>query len=223
MKVADGTVRDYFGETAEAELATAAAKGDVGEVSRLVSVGANVNAAGDKNMTPLMWAFSAQNVEGMRALLEAGADPNQRFGPEKNIHPVWMAATMDKPDRLKVLLEFKGDPNATGGGAYFNALMQAVKYPENIKLLVQAGADVNATDGIGDTVALAAANLAQFDTLIYLLEHGYRYNLPLIAWEVNDLPLSSEIEPKRQQVLAILKTLGVTPPSGKAPPMLEGK
>jgi len=223
MKVVGGTARDYFGYTAEYDLAKAAEKGRVNEVTKLVKGGANVNAVGKKNMTPLMWAFAANNIDGMRALLEVGADPNQKFGPEKNIHPVWMAATMDTPDRLKVLLQFNGDPNARGNGAYFNALMQGVEHIENVKLLVQAGADVNVTDSVGGTVALTAVHLAQFDVVIYLLEHGYRYNLPSLAWSVKNLQLREDIEPKRQKALAVLRELGVTPSPGKAPPMLEEK
>lgn len=86
---------------------------------------------------------------------------------------------MDTPEPLRVLLEFKGDANATHDGVNYNALMNAVMHVENVKLLVEAGADVNTTDTIGRTVALTAAHLAQYDVVIYLLEHGFKNNLPL--------------------------------------------
>lgn len=221
MKVAGETARGYFGDTAEAKLARVAAEGRTDEVVQLVKAGANVNAVGQKNMTPLVWALTARNVEGMRALLQAGADPNQSVGPERQFHPVWLAAGMDTPGPLRVLLEFKGDPNAPHKGYEFNALMRAVMHLDNVKLLVNAGAEVNAADSTGNPIALSAASLAQYDVVIYLLEHGYRRNLPLLAWEVNDRPVSPDFEPKRQKALAVLKAMGVTPPAGKAPKLQD--
>lgn len=219
MKVVGETAQGYFGDTVEAKVARAAAEGRVDEVARLVSAGANVNAVGQKNMTPLVWALTARNTQGMRALLQAGADPNLSVGPEKQFHPVWLAAGMDSPDPLRVLLEFKGNPNATHKGADYNALMNAVMHLENVKLLVAAGADVNAADSIGYPMALSAANLAQYDVVIYLLHHGFRKNLPLLAWAVKNRLLSPDFEPKRQKTLEVLKQMGVTPPEGKAPPL----
>ncbi|UTY56241.1 ankyrin repeat domain-containing protein [Massilia sp. erpn] len=216
-KVAGETASYYFGNTPEAELARAAGDGKTDAVKRLVKAGADVNALGQKNMTPLIWALTARNIEGMRALLQAGADPNQSVGPELQFHPVWLAAGMDTPEPLRVLLDFKGNPNARHKGYEFNALMHAIMQLENVKLLVKAGADVNAADQTGEPVALSAASLAQYEVVIYLLEHGFRNNLPLLAWEVNDRPLSPDFEPKRQKALALLKSMGVLPPSGKAP------
>lgn len=219
MKVVEETAQGYFGDTEEARLARAAAEGRVDEVTRLVRSGADVNALGQKNMTPLGWALTARNTQGMRALLQAGADPNQSIGPEKQFHPVWLAAGMDTPEPLRVLLEFKGNPNATHKGYAYVALKNAVMHLENVKLLVAAGADVNAADSIGSPFALDAASLAQYDVVIYLLQHGLRKKLPLLAWEVKNRPLSSDFEPKRKKTLEVLKQMGVTPPEGKAPPL----
>lgn len=220
MQVVGETAKDNFGNTLEAKLARAAAEGNVGEVAQLVRNGANVNAIGQKNMTPLVWALTARNIKGMRALLQAGANPNQSMGPNKEFHPVWLAAGMESPEPLRVLLDFNGNPNATHDSADYNALMNAVMHIENIKLLVDAGADVNVTDSIGYPMALTAADLAQYDVVIYLLEHGFNKNLPLIAWEVKNRPLSPDFEPKREKTLGVLKHMGITPPEGKAPKLL---
>lgn len=219
MKLARETAHGYFRNTAEAILARAAAAGRTAEVMRLVEEGAKVNAVGEKNMTPLVWTLLARNIEGMRALLQAGADPNQNIGPEREFHPVWLAAGMDTPEPLRVLLQFKGNPNASHRGPEFNALMQSTMRLENLKLLVQAGADVNAVDAIGRTVALTAANLAQYDAVIYLLEHGYQCNLPSLARAVKGRLLSPDLDRRRQRVLEVLESKGVTPPAGKAPPI----
>ncbi len=220
MKVADGTVKDYFGNTKEAALARASAEGNVSAVNRLVKEGANVNAVGDKNMSPLGWALSAKSVPGMRALLEAGADPNQPIGPEHEIHLVWLAAGLESPDVLRVLLAYKGDPDARHGGLLFNAMRQAVMYPDNMKLLVEARADVNAKDEDGFGVALIAANLGQFGVVDYLLEHGYRLDLPLLAWIVSNRRVSQDFLPKRQKTIDLLKKMGFEAQPGKPPKMV---
>ncbi|MCI3203865.1 MULTISPECIES: ankyrin repeat domain-containing protein [Pandoraea] len=217
MRVVDGTVNDYFGDAKEAALARAGAQGNAGEIERLVHQGANVNAVGDKNMSPLGWALAAKNVRGVKALLNSGANPNQEVGPEHEIHLVWLAAGFDSPDLLKVLLEHEGDPNARHKGLLFNAMRQAVMHPDNMKLLVDAGADVNAADAVGFGVAQIAAGLGQFDVVDYLLEHGYRRDLPLLAWELNDGPVRESLIEKRKKTLGILKSLGYEPQPGGPP------
>lgn len=217
MRVVDGTAKDYFGNSKEAALARASAEGNVAAVKQLVNEGANINAVGDKNMSPLGWALAAKSLPGMRALLDAGADPNQPIGPEHQIHLVWLAAGLDSPDALRVLLAYKGDPNARHGGLLFNAMRQAVMHPDNMKLLVEAGADVNAADADGLGVALIAANLGQFGVVDYLLEHGYRRDLSLLAWAVSNRDVSKDFLPKRQKTIDILKNMGFEALPGKPP------
>ncbi len=128
LKIAGEAAEGYWGDGVNAQLARAAAEGRVEDVKRLVKGGAQVNAVGKQNMTPLVWALTARNPAGMRALLELGADPNQRVGPEKQFHPVWLAAGQDQPEQLRVLLEFKGDPNAPHKGAAYVPLKQNGTY-----------------------------------------------------------------------------------------------
>jgi ankyrin repeat protein len=228
LRIAGETAEGHFGEGANAQLARAAAEGRVEDVRRLVKGGAQVNAVGKQNMTPLVWALTARNPAGMRALLELGADPNQRVGPEKQFHPVWLAAGQDKPEQLQVLLDFKGDPNAPHKGADYVPLMRAVMNAgsaslSNVQLLVASGANINDSDQIGNPVVLAAASLAKFEIVLFALQNGYNNNLPLLAWEINDrrpdgkAPLPPELEPKRRQVMEALQKMGVSAPPGPAP------
>jgi ankyrin repeat protein len=223
IKVVGETARDYFGDGLQANLAKAGAEGRVEEVQRLIRAGAQVNAAGKQNMTPLVWALTARNVAGMRALLQGGADPNQRVGPERNFHPVWLAAGQDESGPLAVLLEFKGDPNAPHKGSDYVPLARALSKFTNFKLLVSAGANINAADILGNPVVLDAASLAQYDNVLYALDHGFNKNLPLLAWELHDrrpdgkAPLPPHKEPGRLKVLEKLRQMGVEPPAGPAP------
>jgi ankyrin repeat protein len=223
MKVVGETARDYFGDALQADLAKAAAQGRVEEVQRLIRAGAQVNAVSKQNMTPLVWALTARNVAGMRALLQGGADPNQRMGPEKNFHPVWLAAGQDDSGPLAVLLEFKGDPNAPHKGADYVPLRRALTRFANFQLLVSYGADVNAANSIGSPAILTAASLAQYEIVLYALDNGFNKNLSLLAWELHDrrpdgkAPLPQHKEPGRQKVLEKLRQMGVEPPAGPAP------
>jgi ankyrin repeat protein len=227
LKIAGEAAEGYWGDGINAQLARAAAEGRVEDVKRLVKGGAQVNAVGKQNMTPLVWALTARNPAGMRALLELGADPNQRVGPEKQFHPVWLAAGQDQSEQLRVLLEFKGDPNAPHKGRDYVPLMKALDAGAsaltNVQLLVKAGADVNAANPLGSPFVLAAASLTQYDIVLFALKSGYDNNLPLLAWEINDrrpdgkAPLPPELEPKRRKVLEMLKKMGVSAPTGPAP------
>jgi ankyrin repeat protein len=60
-------------------LCKAIEENDVGEIDRLVAAGADVNAKGKENMTPLLWAFPDDKPERFKKLLELGADPNARL------------------------------------------------------------------------------------------------------------------------------------------------
>jgi ankyrin repeat protein len=227
LKIAGEAAEGYWGDGANAQLARAAAEGRVEDVKRLVKGGAQVNAVGKQNMTPLVWALTARNPAGMRALLELGADPNQRVGPEKQFHPVWLAAGQDQPEQLRVLLEFKGDPNAPHKGADYVPLLRVLgagpSALTNTQLLVKSGADINASDQIGNPFILDASSLGHYDIILFALQNGYNNNLPLLAWDVErrrpdgKAPLPSELEPKRRQVLEVLKKMGVSAPPGPAP------
>jgi len=58
-------------------LANAAAQGDAARVREEVGQGADPNAQGDKGMNVLQYALARQSPDGLKALLDAGADPSR--------------------------------------------------------------------------------------------------------------------------------------------------
>jgi uncharacterized protein len=129
----------YFDDPQVVALCRAIEANDIAEMERLIAAGANVNATGKGNMTPLLWAFPERRLERFSCLLEHGADPNVRVtssfelqGRPLHPHPrsPLVGVGMDNgcrpgqsvtslaarsPDReyLRLVLEHGGDPNFT--------------------------------------------------------------------------------------------------------------
>ena len=121
--------------------------GDASAVSFLISLGAKIDEKSPRGM-PLHFAAHHARSDAVRELLAAGADMNARIVSEK---------------------DYNGQtPLHRGARAQFSE--RTVGYYEVVRLLVQAGADVNAKDAKGRT-ALDIARARGNDRLIPLLEN----------------------------------------------------
>lgn len=144
---------EVFANPQTQQLAEAACAGDAAQVRELLASGVAVDGAGQAGVNPLIWTLTCRGIEfndiranravsrgrmpppepvdpaylaAMAALLEAGADPNDRingnYGP---IYPggtaywldgrtaVMIAAEFLEPDVLRLLLVHGGDPHAS--------------------------------------------------------------------------------------------------------------
>jgi hypothetical protein len=166
-------------------LALAAAKGDVREIDRLVGAGANVNTAGAYGLTVTAWVAGHPNKDGLRRLLELGADPNKVWavdgeGGRSLVH--WAASSSLRVGLgyLKMVLEIgKGDPNLEAGSDRVRPIECAVQEGQSAPfvLLYKAGAKLNgrAAGAPGRMSLLERAAYGvngNYRTVLFCLEHG---------------------------------------------------
>jgi ankyrin repeat protein len=112
--------------------------------------------------TGLWMALASRNAGELRALLEAGADPNTYATPTDLDCPLICASRRGWTTGVSVLLEFGARINERGDGDE-TALMAAAYNGEVevIKLLLAHGADSNARSKNGET-ALKLARTGRF-------------------------------------------------------------
>src|SRR3989442_14648505 len=72
-------------------LGAAASRNDAAGIRRLLAAGEEADQMGGRGGTPLVSAARARAPEAMRALLDAGADPNRRTGPPAHLTPLLLA------------------------------------------------------------------------------------------------------------------------------------
>jgi ankyrin repeat protein len=151
---ADALAADKLHATA---LHTAAVAADIGTLRALLDAKVDVNARDAADFTPLMVAASNGSVEAVKLLLSRGARVNDVSGAgEVVIHA---------PARVK---------NGTLALGSFTALLLAAPAgsAELVKTLIDAGADVNATDIRGMTPLMLAVATDHYDlNKIRLLLH----------------------------------------------------
>jgi ankyrin repeat protein len=157
----------------ELALAQASAAGDAAQVARLVGEDhADPNAVSPGGLPLIAWPVLQGNAAGVRALLEHGADAN-RAAPAAGTVMTW-AAKAEDPAVLQAFLEHGGNANAIdNNGEPLTRVAALAGRWDNVKLLVEHGADIDATaHGQPNTSLLAYYSAGQFDKAHWLLEHG---------------------------------------------------
>lgn len=169
---ADVNAADEYGNT---PLMTAVSSGNIPVIKKLLSKGALVNAQNSAGGTALMNALLKEkiglkpeepNIEIVRLLLEAGANPNLTVNSNSEASfgtalssavwypPRWSPEeiTYASNDIIKLLIANKADLNLTIGDKD-TPLISAVKGAriDALKILIEAGANVNAKNSLGET------------------------------------------------------------------------
>ena len=219
-------VVDVFEETPAIALARAGARGDAAEIKRQIAAGVDPNTVGKYDITPLWWAVWTQNLRGFKTLLESGANPNVRR-PEFSI--MILAAGTEDARFLELALKHGGDPNFRDVNPvrmpiFESMLMDSTRHRE---LLLQAGADINAQNEVGDTPMMKAIGTsADYKFVWECLQRGadYRiktFNNKTLADSISTCHINPDDDRYlwREKVIEFLKSKGIEAhrPEGERP------
>lgn len=192
-----------------AALANASCRGDVDAIQLLLRKDVPVDGTGHRSTTPLAWAVGCRDLDGVRALLEAGANPNHLIDEKYTVF--WAAAGHDNVDILQSMLDHGADINFMAPDED-TVLMHTVLLGawKSFQFLVDAGADLNKAGPVsGSTVATSCLTSFRFDLVVELIEKGYRYDLVDLAVYAENLPVNENARPARDHLLSVLKAHGV--------------
>lgn len=162
---------EVFADPQVAALADAVAQGDAPRVHALAPA-VDLSARGDKQVTLLQWAVLNRSLAGMKALLDAGADPRQTGMDGDTV--VHTAAMADDPTYLAELLARHVDPdlpNAGNGAGPLRAALMGDRETQ-FRALLAAGANPNRADRLGNTPLHVAGQINEPARALDLLEAG---------------------------------------------------
>lgn len=151
----------------------------------LAGTGVDPNARGAFGTPPLHWRVDADDIDGARRLLQAGADANALT--ERGISALSLAVANGNAAMVELLLRHgakAGQSEPTGE----TLLMMAAQVgePAVVKLLLDHGAEVNARDPqFGQTALMFAARAGHAPIALLLLARGAD---PNVSTKLGDPP-----------------------------------
>ncbi len=164
---ADVNVRSY--PQRRTPLHAAVARHDAESVKALVAARADVNAADQEGVTPLLLAARLGDGGLVTALLAAGADPaarDQRAG--------WTPLRWAIAEGHTAVADLLRGSGAPGEGRNDAALLDALQRKDagGVQAALQAGADPNARNRFGDTALGMASVRGETEAAVALLRAG---------------------------------------------------
>ncbi|MDF5758898.1 ankyrin repeat domain-containing protein [Spongiactinospora sp. TRM90649] len=136
----------------------------------------NLYETGPSGSTPLYLASVRGDAQSVRALLGAGADPDQESGADDEGLPLCAAASWGHTETVEALLSAGADPDLRedAGRSAMAALHWAASgvHPGVVTALLTRGADPDVADGRGRTALSHAAERGTAEIVRLLLTHG---------------------------------------------------
>lgn len=180
----------YFDDPMVLALCHAIEADDLEAMDRLIESGADVNAKGKGNMTPLLWAFPDNKAERFERLLEHGADPNVIVTSNFNTPPAGIVpgdsvthlAAKSWFHHFKHVMEYGGDPNLVHPKYKETPLFSVLtgsggQREERIQILIDKGADLDYVES-GTTATIRAVSWGgQYRYALMLLRAGADFRI----------------------------------------------
>ena len=142
---------DTKSEDGTTALTWAAMRSNAAMAEQLLAAGADPNISNMYGVAPLQVAIENAATEVAQILLLKGANPNA--ARESGETPLMTAARMGNSEIVKLLLSRHADPNAREKRFGQNSLMWAAGSPDIIRMLIDAGADLQVTTNVWDVKA----------------------------------------------------------------------
>lgn len=156
----------YFSRGAELSMAENIYYGNKSEIKEMVNNGrVDINTPGKYGFTYLMYAIYIQKYDMAKLLLKLGADPNLLSSVN---HPV-------KGNNLDYIQREEGTFRLMPLSFVCGHPDWDIKY---IKLLIEYGADVNATIPFSSIHELIVGGAGDMERIKYLMKHGLDLNVP---------------------------------------------
>ena len=132
----------------------AAARGDAASIAKLAASGASVNAKDGRGRTPLHVAAFMKQRDAMKALVDAGADPNAVDADRYDM--VTIAAVADDPATLEAALKLGNRATNVTSRYDGTALIAAAHlgHVEVVRILIKAGAPLDHVNNLGWTALI---------------------------------------------------------------------
>jgi ankyrin repeat protein len=201
----------------------AALNGNAAIIERLLKAGADANATGPEGETALMTVAHTGHVDAAKVLLDHGAKVDAREEWRGQTALIW-AVAQSHPEMVKLLIEHGADVNLRTmrqewkrqvtaeprekwlPQGYLTPLLFASRQGclECARLLVEHGADMNATDLEGVSPLISAIINGHYDVAGYLIDRGADVNIAdktgrtalYAAVDFHTMPMSNRPSPK---------------------------
>jgi len=164
----------------QAPLFTAVRENKLNAVRELLEKGADPNACDDDSDNVLINAALYASVDCMKLLLDKKADPNRRnlFGQT----PIMLCT--HELDKMKLLVQYGADINAVAQSGNTALLIACSEYGlyENIKWLLDNGADATVKRWNTETVLMRAVQFADTMTINLLLRKAGEFDVNTKPW-----------------------------------------
>ena len=174
-----------YPEPAQRELALAIEIGDVAEMQKVLATHPNLNGRNAARYDLLSRAISltagsgpdgksAQRVEAVRLLLEAGMDPNQSHDPDGHSPVAMVSYRFDDPpcaEVFRLLLDRGADPNGLDASKR-PVIFDACQNLDNVRALLDRGANIEIRDSEGNSPLLFYVWNGRWDAAALMLDRG---------------------------------------------------
>ena len=176
------TVSRFFTDPVQRRLADAVEQGNADAIAEAIRLGGDVDRLGREGVSMLTWAVLKGSVAGFQVLLSHNAnlmpqmiDPERTKQGQRMDTIIEFVCTAKDKAFLKAALKHGFDPNRVIVPTLGETLLFRAVWRHDLEaagILIDAGADVNQGDIIGNTPLALAQSINDYKMVMYLYSRG---------------------------------------------------